>query len=81
MPVTKNLSPEQALKRIADVCKLQADNILIAEKAVAASYTLTIADPTAPAGPNVILHRQVPEALASALKEILDATDRTITLG
>lgn len=77
MPITKTLTPEQALKRIADVCKLQNTNIVLAEKAVVASY----ANQNSPAGPNVILHRQVPEGLASALKECLDATDLTITIG
>jgi len=77
MPITKQLTPEQALKRIADVCKLQNTNIVIAEKAVADSY----ANPSSPAGPNVTLHRQVPEGLTSALKEILDASDLNITIG
>lgn len=77
MPITKQLTPTEALKRIQDVCKLQANNIAIAEKAVAASYQ----NQNSPAGPNVTLHRQVPEGLTSALKEILDATDLSITIG
>lgn len=77
MPITKQLTPQEALKRIADVCKLQADNIAAAKLAVAASFN----SPNSADGPNVTLHRNVVEGLESALTEILDASDLTITIG
>lgn len=77
MPITKTLTPEQALKRIADVCALQKDNIAKSEQLVADSFATT----NSPDGPNVRIHRNVLEAIASALANVADAADLNITIG
>jgi hypothetical protein len=78
MPITKTLTPDQALKRIADICVLQKANREAAEKLVKFSFD-GLNSPEE--GPNIKLHRNIVEGLTTALVEILDATDLNITIG
>ena len=77
MPIEKQITPEQALKRISDMCNLQEDNIVSAEDAVKNSYN----NPVQALGTSVIIDRRIIEGLTSALREAKDACDLKITLG
>lgn len=76
-PMPRQLTPEQALKLIGDVCRVQGDNIA-ASKAIVDNWYATQPHPTT--GNAVQVDKRILNQMAEALERCLDVSDTTVNL-